>query len=393
MAGGLTAAALVGAAASAYSAKKQGDAAERAAKAASQPQITTSEPWAPSAQYRQDLMNLAMSYLPGGGGNTAYGSAGGGGKQVDLATFTKVINADPSLTADGKAWLLSMAKGGGMTDAYAALQKMPRASAQTLQALGLSGAQAQAPRAGGGGGGGGRSGGGGGGSSMSGYYNSKIKEILDGQYLSGNPYLDAAIAKATRGMDDRYASNYGNIDLSAELTGRLGGGAHQLERARAFSDYNTAVGDIDAGMRFQDYDAERNRMMQALGIGTGYDAQLQSVAAQRAATAAAARTAAASLAQRRNEFNTMLPYQQMGSVADIINAMSGAYGTRTGQQTVAPAYTQDPFSAGLQGGLAGYSIAKNWGRTGSQAPPSQPAPTGQVGGYFTGYTQPNWVIG
>lgn len=351
---------LLSAAASIYSAKKQGDAAKAQANAQNQPTWTQADPWGPSAQYRQDLMGLAMSHLPAPGGNTAYSQTptrpGTPSASLDVNSFSKIVNADPTLSGEAKAWLIGMAQNGsvqGIADAIPKMRKMSESTRGQLSSmLGLQAPSATPrSRSGGGGGGGGEEGPGSGGG-MQGVYESFIRDVLAGNRLEGNPYLDGMVAAMRRNSADQFGPSF----LQAELAGRPGGGQHQVFDAAIARGINEA----ELGLRYQNWDAGRNEQAQILGLGTGYDAQLRSIAQQAKAAAASNALGRAQLNFAKQQWGAEFPYWQMGQVGNLVDQMSRGYGKTVSQgPRTAPAFTQDIFSAGLQGGMAG-ALGWNW---------------------------------
>lgn len=79
-----------------------------------------------------------------------------------------------------------------------------------------------------------------------------LQDVVDGKYLNGNPWLDANVNAA---IGD--AANTANAQFSS--AGRYGSGAHSGVLA-------SKAGGISAQMRGANYDAERERQMQALGM-------------------------------------------------------------------------------------------------------------------------------
>lgn len=79
-----------------------------------------------------------------------------------------------------------------------------------------------------------------------------LQDTVDGKYLMGNPWLDANVNAA---IGD--ATNSANAQFSA--AGRYGSGAHSGVLA-------SKAGGISAQMRGANYDAERNRQMEAMGM-------------------------------------------------------------------------------------------------------------------------------
>ena len=128
-------------------------------------------------------------------------------------------------------------------------------------------------------------------------------------------------------------------------------------------------------MRFEDYNNRMNDLMSALGLGTQWDVAKMNDATTRRGQSLTHSAAMAGISIQRE----MLPFQKMGAVADIVQTLSGQYGTthETGTQQ-GPAqsapYT-DPMLQAFQGGVAGYQLGHNLQQTyqGAQQPASQPA--------------------
>lgn len=197
---------------------------------------------------------------------------------------------------------------------------------------------------------------GGGGGGQPGYIPaaSYIQDILGGKYLEGNPHLDAAIEASQRGINLERDQNLARIDMAAEGAGRTrGGGAVQIERGTTRGKALQLSSDIDSKMRFEDYNNRMNDLMTALGLGTQWDiAKMQDKTNRRGQTLAHRASMAGINLDRQ-----MLPFQKAGAVANIIETMSGNYGTvrehgmEQGQPQVA-AYS-DPLLEAFQGGYGG----------------------------------------
>lgn len=205
-------------------------------------------------------------------------------------------------------------------------------------------------RQGGGGGGAGGGRGRGGPVGAPGY----IREILEGKYLDeNNPHLQAGVIDpAQREVDRRIAEQ--KLRESQGNTMYSSGGdvrSASLERQRM---------EVESGVRAQNYEARMADLMQALGYGTQYDiAHMQDKTQRRGQTLSHRGTMAGINLQRQ-----MLPYQQLGAIADITQTMSGGYGTthqwgeEQGPQR-APEYV-DTMGNVFKGGLGGYQ----WGAQG-----------------------------
>jgi len=102
------------------------------------------------------------------------------------------------------------------------------------------------------------------------------------------------------------------------------------------------------GMDIRDYSA-------AGGLSLGADQNRLT----RMRDAASASNARGGLQLQRDQFNAMLPWQQLGAYSDVINAMSGAYGSQSqagqnGSSQAAPFIS--PWGAAISGGIGGYQL-------------------------------------
>jgi len=189
-----------------------------------------------------------------------------------------------------------------------------------------------------------------------------IRDILEGKYLKdGNPYLAGVIDPAQRGIDERIAAEKLRLSQGNSMYGSTGQlKMASLERQR---------GEAEMQIRQQDYESRMGDLMQALGYGTNYDiANMQDKTARRGQTLSHGAAMAGINLQRQ-----MLPYQQLGSIADIVQTATGGYGTthqygtEQGPQR-APEYVDTAGNVfkgavgGYQLGSQGYSqgTGKNW---------------------------------
>ena len=91
-------------------------------------------------------------------------------------------------------------------------------------------------------------------------YMQQINQTAGGNYLNGNPYLDSIINK-TQG------------DVQARM-GQLGIGSGSFGNSGVMSTAARELADSSNQLRYQNYDAERQRQMQAQQMGAGiYDAE------------------------------------------------------------------------------------------------------------------------
>lgn len=299
----------VGAVAGAYGSRQQRKAAERQAKAASQPtsyeRTTTSDPWGPSTGYRKYGMKHAKGLLTGGipGGSGTYSAKGYSPQQLteSMDLYRKWASGEGNQNVSDYIGTL-----------------MPG----------------------------------------------------EGKQYQGNPFTDQMIDAALRGTEDRYKQGLAGLALGAESAGRYGGGSHQLASAEAAERFGNTLADTEGRIRYEDYNARMADLMGLLGMqqqgqmfgvsGVGQGEQFNVGAVNQAR----ARNAAAQNAARAN--NSMAGWRNLGAYSDVINAMSRGYGTTTekgynqGPQ-VAPAATPDPWMSAIQGGLSGYQLGSNIG--------------------------------
>ena len=93
-------------------------------------------------------------------------------------------------------------------------------------------------------------------------YMQQINQTASGQYLNGNPYLDSMINKTQNDVQSRM----GQLGVGS---GSFGNSGVMLTAARELADSSNQ-------MRYQNYDAERQRQMQAQQMGSGiYDQERQ----------------------------------------------------------------------------------------------------------------------
>ena len=79
-----------------------------------------------------------------------------------------------------------------------------------------------------------------------------ITDTLNGSYLNGNPYLDQVIDKSSQDVMRQF-------DVLNARSGAFGNTGIQQSTA-------STLGDIASGVRYQDYNNERNRQLSALGM-------------------------------------------------------------------------------------------------------------------------------
>lgn len=146
-------------------------------------------------------------------------------------------------------------------------------------------------------------------------------DVLGGKYLGqGNPYTQGIIDQTANSITDRVQSAFGGA-------GRTGGGANQQILARNLAESENAL-------RYQDYEGERGRMQQALGmLGQTEQAQYAGIPYYLQTAEAAAG----------------LPMEAANRYAAGVGGLLGQYNTQTG-------YTKQGLGSSLMG-LGGAALA------------------------------------
>jgi hypothetical protein len=95
----------------------------------------------------------------------------------------------------------------------------------------------------------------------------QAQQMIGGQYLQGNPYLQSQIDQAQGDV----VRNWNNVqkpawDTAMSNSGSYGNAGVAQVNQQAQSDMQRNLGQISSNMRFQNYDQERGRQMQAMGM-------------------------------------------------------------------------------------------------------------------------------
>lgn len=144
--------------------------------------------------------------------------------------------------------------------------------------------------------------------------------VIGGGFLNGNPYIDDIIARTRRGVIDDVNSQFSGA-------GRYGSGAHAGVLAQR-------LGEVESGLRYQDYAGERERMDRAAAMAPGLaEADFQGLREILGLSTTAG----------------TLPYAGLEAYAD---ALSGLFSGGTSQST-----TVQKEKSGLLGALASVGSA------------------------------------
>lgn len=94
-----------------------------------------------------------------------------------------------------------------------------------------------------------------------------FRRTIGGEYLNSNPYLDATINKTLGDVTQNWRQTVGaQTDRNASMAGAFGGSVHNELMTDNNAKLARELGGISSGMRMQNYDQERGRQMQMLGM-------------------------------------------------------------------------------------------------------------------------------
>lgn len=100
-----------------------------------------------------------------------------------------------------------------------------------------------------------------------------ISDVIGGEYLNANPYMDEAISTAQRPTAERFADTViPSIQAGFSSAGRLGSGLQAYQQQRAGDIAGREMGDIATRMSFAGYEGERGRQQQAAGMAPDIEA-------------------------------------------------------------------------------------------------------------------------
>lgn len=188
-----------------------------------------------------------------------------------------------------------------------------------------------------------------------------LGQTASGAFLQGSPYQQAMMQAATRPLVQQFSTQtLPGIASLFSRAGRYGSGAMGQTIGQAAEGVGRAIGDVTAGIAYKDYEAERNRQMEAAKVQAAlaeaapsfYRAQM--LPAQTLAQVGQAREAIAAQPlqeqMQRYSFQQQLPYLQLQSY------LSGVHGNPLAQyQGLQPQQTNQ-FAQAVGGAIAGSAI-------------------------------------
>ena len=188
-----------------------------------------------------------------------------------------------------------------------------------------------------------------------------LGQTASGAFLQGSPYQQQMMAAATRPLTQQFEQQVlpGVASLYSRA-GRYGSGGMERALGTAAEGYGRALGDVTAGIAYRDYEAERNRQMEAAKVQAAlaeaapsfYSQQF--LPSQTLAQVGAAREQIAAQplqeAMQRYSFQQQLPYLQLQSY------LSGVYGNPLAQYQALQPQQTNQFAQAIGGALAGSAI-------------------------------------
>ena len=188
-----------------------------------------------------------------------------------------------------------------------------------------------------------------------------LGQTTSGAFLQGSPYQQQMMAAATRPLTQQFEQQVlPGISSLYSRAGRYGSGSMERALGTATEGYGRALGDITAGIAYRDYEAERNRQLEAAKVQAAlaeaapsfYSQQF--LPSQTLAQVGAAREQIASHplqeAMQRYSFQQQLPYLQLQSY------LSGVYGNPLAQYQALQPQQTNQFAQAVGGALTGAAI-------------------------------------
>jgi hypothetical protein len=178
-----------------------------------------------------------------------------------------------------------------------------------------------------------------------------LQDTLNGTYLNGgNPYLQAQIDQASRGVTKNFQDATKATDATFARNGAFGGSAWNQQNANNSQALATGLGDIANNMQYANYNDERSRQLAAQNTALQYGNQAYTDA-NNLINAGGVQYGVTNqqLQDQMNKFNEQAqsPYKQLDVLA---NTLSGAIGN--GGTITQSGPGSNPYAQALGGGAA-----------------------------------------
>lgn len=163
----------------------------------------------------------------------------------------------------------------------------------------------------------------------------QLSSTIGGDYLQGNPYLDAMIGQAQGDLADqyRYATAPANMAMASRSGSLDNSGVAGKDMMDRFS-LMRAMGDVENQMRYGNYAQERQNQLGAVGQALGYGQQ--SLGNLQEAGGLQQAQGQANLDVLYDDFLRMLqdPYDKLGVLQQAVQTGQGGYGSTKERQSV-----------------------------------------------------------
>lgn len=174
---------------------------------------------------------------------------------------------------------------------------------------------------------------------------------INGDYLNSNPYLDRAYERSTRPMIDQFKNaTMPSIGSQFSMAGRMGSNSHFQAATGAQDALVRGLADTATGIYGGNYDAERNRQQQAVGMAPQLAAtdytdldKLMGVGQYRQGQEQQGIDAN----RERYDYYQNLPMQNLQSFNSILNGGMALNGSSTSSKQGAA--QRNPFASALGG--------------------------------------------
>jgi len=183
--------------------------------------------------------------------------------------------------------------------------------------------------------------------------------ILRGDFMGSNPYLQNAIDAASAGTVRNYQNAIApGIDSNFEKAGRYGSGAYQDLHGQAQQNLGDTLGNMASGMSYQNYNQGMQNMQSMIGQADALSQADYNDIAQLARVGSVYEGQSDAELQAdiaRHNFEQQKPYEKLGNFMGMVG---GGYGT---QGSTSTPYFNNRGANVLSGALGGLGAAAKLG--------------------------------
>ena len=160
----------------------------------------------------------------------------------------------------------------------------------------------------------------------------EVQKELNGDYLNGNPYLDAEFKAGTQAIDNNYNDMVNGQTASFAGGNRTGSGMQAFMQDRANQTLSTGLNNLYAQTYGANYDTERANQVAAIGAAGTVQNQGITNANELGTVGSAQDQYAQSLTDadvNKWNYNQNLPYNNVSQYLGLINGSYGQSGSTT----------------------------------------------------------------